>query len=203
MKNKIKSAEMWDERFDSEEYRYGKEANDFLKSNFQEITKGKVLCIGEGEGRNSVFLAKQGYIVTALDYSSTGLKKVEKLALENKVEVELIHADITKYNFEQNVWQGIVSIFCHIDEFSRKEVHKNCVTALSTNGVFLLEGYSPNQLKYATGGPKSLNLLMDLTDIKYELSGLEFLHSQEIEREILEGSLHKGMGSVIQIIGKN
>ena len=202
MSKKIKSAEMWDQRFDSPEYLYGTEPNDFLKSNSKLIPTGKVLCIGEGEGRNSVFLAKQGYKVTAIDYSLTGLKKTEKLTKENQVEVELIHADITEYNLEQNTWQGIVSIFCHIDKVSREKVHKNCVNALAENGVFLLEGYSHNQLKYATGGPKNLDLLMNLKDISKELTGLEFLQSQEIERQLLEGTLHKGFGSVIQIIGR-
>jgi len=202
MSKKIKSAEMWDQRFASPEYLYGTEPNHFLKSNSKLIPKSKVMCIGEGEGRNSVFLAKQDYNVTAIDYSLTGLKKTEKLAKENKIEVELIHADITEYNFEKNKWQGIVSIFCHIDKISREKLHKNCVNALVENGVFLLEGYSPNQLKYATGGPKNLDLLMNLKDISKELIVLEFLQSQEIERELFEGTLHKGLDSVVQIIGR-
>ena len=202
MNDKIKSAEMWDERFASQEYKYGKEPNMFLESHLQKIPKGKVLCIGEGEGRNSVFLAKKGYKVTALDYSIEGLKKTEKLAKENSVDLELIHTDVTKYNFEQSEWQGIVSIFCHLDKDNRKKVHKECVNALSANGIFLLEAYSPDQLKYETGGPKSLELLMDLKDVKEELIGMDFLLSREIVREVSEGSLHKGLGSVIQIIGK-
>ena len=202
MNNKIKSAEMWDERFSSQEYKYGKDANDFIRSNCHLIPKGEVLSIGEGEGRNSVFLAQQGFKVTALDYSIEGLKKTEKLAKENSVDVELIHADVTEYDFGSKKWQGIVSIFCHIEPLNRKKVNNNCVRALDTNGIFLLEAYSPNQLKYNTGGPKSLDLLMDLKEVKNELSGLNFIESQEVVREIFEGSLHKGLGSVIQIIGK-
>jgi len=202
MNNKIKSAEMWDERFASFEYKYGKEANEFIRSNYHLIPKGEVLSIGEGEGRNSVFLAQQGFKVTALDYSIEGLKKTEKLAKENLVKLDLIHADVTEYNFGQKKWQGIVSIFCHFDKVNREKVNNRCVEALKTNGIFLLEAYSPNQLKYATGGPKSLDLLMNLQDIKKELNGLNFQQSKEIVREISEGSLHKGLGSVIQIIGK-
>lgn len=202
MNTKIKSAEMWDTRFDSSEYIYGKEPNDFLKSNFQRLPKGKVLCIGEGEGRNSVFLAKQGYKVTGLDFSLTGLRKTEKLAEENQVEIELIHTDITQYNFQQNKWQGVVSIYCHIHKDYRVNVHKNCVEALTKDGFFLLEGYSPNQLKYATGGPKNVDLLMDLNEMKNELFGLDFILAQETTREVYEGDLHKGLGSVVQIIGK-
>ena len=138
MSKKFKSAEMWDQRFDSAEYLYGTEPNDFLKTNNKLIPKGKVLCICEGEGRNSVFLAKQGYKITALDYSSTGLKKTEKLAKESKVEINLIHTDITEYDFEQNTWQGVVSIFFHIDKTRRKKIHQDCVHALAANGVIHL-----------------------------------------------------------------
>ena len=201
MNPKIKSAEMWDQRFESLEYLYGIDPNDFLKTNYKLIPKGKVLCIGEGEGRNSVFLAKQGYQVTALDYSVTGLKKTENLAKENLVEVELIHADITEYDFSDKKWQGIVSIFCHIHKDFRAEVHRKCKEALTKNGVFLLEGFSPDQLKYATGGPKNLDLLIDLNETKKELSVLDFHVAMDIEREIFEGLLHKGNSSVTQIIG--
>ena len=202
MKNTIKSAATWDERFNSEEYRYGKEANDFLKSSYQQIPKGKVLCIGEGEGRNSVFLAKQGYNVTALDYSIIGLQKTEKLAKENNVNVNLIHEDITKYKFEINAWNGIVSIFCHFDKSNRQKVHKSCVNALAPGGVFLLEAYSPDQLKYGSGGPKTIDLLMELSEVKNELTGLEFIQAHKVERKIIEGTLHNGMASVIQILAK-
>jgi SAM-dependent methyltransferase len=202
MNQKIKSAEMWDQRFGSPEYLYGKQPNDFLKSNYKLIPNGKVLCIGEGEGRNSVFLARQGYQVTALDYSVAGLNKTETLAKENHVEIELIHADLTTYDSSDNVWQGIVSIFCHIHKNLRHVVHQNCFNSLKEGGFFLLEGYSPNQLKYNTGGPKDLDLLMDLKEVKNELKGLDFQISHEIIREIYEGSIHKGLSSVIQIIGK-
>lgn len=202
MDKKIKSAEKWDQRFDSPEYKYGKTPNDFLKNNFDIIPKGKVLCIGEGEGRNSVFLALQGYQVTALDYSLNGLKKTEKLAFENNVNLNFIHADVTNYDFRVDKWQGIISIFCHIHEESRVIVHQKCVESLTKNGIFILEGYSPNQLKFETGGPKDLDLLMDLDKVKNELHGLNFQISHEINRKINEGTMHNGMSSVIQIIGK-
>lgn len=201
MKNKIKTAEMWDNRFNRKEYLYGKKANDFLKSNYQHIPQGNVLCIGEGEGRNSVFLAGKGYNVTALDYSLIGLKKTEKLAKENKVDIRLIHTDITYYEFEENYWQGIVSIFCHLDVSNREKVHNRCVRALAHRGVFLLEGYSHKQLKYATGGPKRSDLLFGLKKIRQELSGLSFPVSREITKELYEGTLPKGKSSVIQVIG--
>lgn len=81
----------WHERFSSEQYIYGKEPNEFVVSASEVLLNGKVLCIAEGEGRNAVFLAKQGHQVTTWDYAQSGLDKTIRLAEEAgvKVNVEL------------------------------------------------------------------------------------------------------------------
>ncbi len=80
---------MWDERYSAEEYAYGTKPNQFLEEHVNQIPKGKVLSLAEGEGRNAVFLAKQGYSVTAVDASIVGLNKARKLAEENSVVLSL------------------------------------------------------------------------------------------------------------------
>ena len=103
---------MWDERYNTEEYAYGKAANNFLEENYTAIPKGNVLSLAEGEGRNAVFLARQGYTVTAVDASQVGLNKAKKLAEEHGVTIELVHADLADFDLGENRWDGIVSIFC-------------------------------------------------------------------------------------------
>lgn len=88
---------MWDERYDTDDYVYGINPNDFLKDNVQAIPKGHVLSLAEGEGRNAVFMAKQGYTVTAVDASAVGLKKAKRLAEKNDVKIECIHADLADF----------------------------------------------------------------------------------------------------------
>lgn len=189
---------MWDKRYSTEEYVYGTEPNDFLKANYKVIPKGKVLCLAEGEGRNAVFLAEQGYSVTAVDSSSVGLRKAEKLAHKRRVQIECIHGDLEHYIIEDDSWDGIVSIFCHLPIDLRKEVYRNIESGLKEAGVFLTEGYSVNQLKYGTGGAKSEELLLTTDIINNELPNLNFKHLEEIEREVIEGFLHNGFGSVVQ-----
>lgn len=101
---------MWDEEYNTEDYVYGREPNDFLKDNYSSIPSGRVLCLAEGEGRNAVFLAKQRYDVTGVDVSSVALDKAEKLASEHGVTVELICADLTAFDLGERQWDGIVSI---------------------------------------------------------------------------------------------
>ncbi len=191
---------MWDERYSSEAYAYGKNPNQFLEENYKVIPKGKVLSLAEGEGRNAVFLAKQGYIVTAVDSSQIGLEKARKLAEENEVSIELINADLADFDLGDYEWDGIVSIFCPLPSALRKELHKKVVAGLKTNGVYLIEAYTPEQLKHDTGGGKSVDLMCTKESLSHELIGLKFKHLIELERDIVEGIYHTGVGSVVQAI---
>lgn len=191
---------IWDERYDVEEYIYGIEPNDFLREMCQKIPKGRVLCLADGEGRNSVFLAEQGYEVTAVDASSVGIEKGRRLAAQRGVEVESIHADLGEFEIEPGSWQGIVSIFAHIPPEARQRIHRQVVEGLVPGGVLVLEAYTPKQLEFGTGGPKVPELTMDLERLTPELEGLEFKLAQEFERDVVEGQFHTGRGAVVQVM---
>jgi SAM-dependent methyltransferase len=191
---------MWDERYSAEEYAYGTNPNNFLEANVSSIPKGKVLSLAEGEGRNAVFLAKQGYSVTAVDSSLVGLNKARKLAEENGVIVEFIHTDLAEYDLGEKKWDGIVSIFCPLPSSIRKQLHKKVEAALKRNGVFLLEAYTPAQLKYGTGGGNSVDVMQSKESLSLELPGLKFKHLIELERDVVEGIYHTGIGAVVQAI---
>lgn len=191
---------MWDERYSAEGYAYGTQPNKFLEENVSHIPKGKVLSLAEGEGRNAVFLARQGYSVTAVDASIVGLNKARKLAEENGVMVELIHADLADYDLGENKWDGIVSIFCPLPSSLRKQLYKKVEAGLKRNGVFLLEAYTPAQLKYGTGGGNSADVMQSKESLSVELAGLKFRHLIELEREVREGVYHTGIGAVVQAI---
>ena len=193
---------MWDEKYDSEDYIYGKQANTFLQENADAMPMGEILCLAEGEGRNAVFLAKKGYQVTAVDASMVGLNKARKLAEENECSIEFVHADLGDYDPGVDKWHGIVSIFCHVPLEIRKQLHKNIVPALKENGVLLLEAYTPAQLAHGTGGPPSEDLMMSAALLQEELPGMVFSHLQQLEREVVEGTFHSGTGAVVQAIGR-
>ena len=191
---------MWDERYSSEEYAYGTKPNEFLEANVNRIPKGKLLSIAEGEGRNAVFLAKQGYAVTAVDASLVGLNKARKLAEENGVSIKLIHADLADYDLGENQWDGIVSIFCPLPSSIRKQLYKKVEAGLKRNGVFLLEAYTPEQLRHGTGGGSSIDTMQSKESLRLELPNLTFTHLIELERSVIEGVYHTGIGVVVQAI---
>lgn len=193
---------MWDKRYSSETYAYGTEPNKFLTEMYDKLPSGRVLCLGEGEGRNAVWLAELGYEVTAVDISEVGLLKARKLATSRGVTITTAHADLAEYEIEAGYWDAIVSIFCHLPPTLRKEVNRRCVEGLRPDGLFLLEAYTPMQLEYETGGPPSAEMMMDVQSLTTELSGLEFLHLQERVREVNEGVFHNGSGAVVQVLAR-
>ena len=191
---------MWDERYDTDDYVYGINPNDFLRKNVHTIPKGRVLSLAEGEGRNAVFLARQGYSVTAIDASKVGLEKAKRLAEENQVNIECIHADLSDFDLGESQWDGIVSIFCPLPPAVRKRLYQNVMRGLKPNGVFLLEAYTPEQLRYGTGGGSSAELMQSRETLMNELADLTFMHLLEMERDVTEGIYHTGLAAVVQAI---
>ena len=193
---------MWDQRYSNEAYAYGTEPNDFLTSMYNKLPKGKILCLAEGEGRNAVWLAEKGNKVTAVDASGIGLQKADKLAKARGVEVTTAHADLADYDIGTQQWDAIISIFCHLPPELRQDVHRRCVKGLRSNGMLLLEAFTPLQLEYKTGGPPVAEMMMDMQSLSSELIDLEFLHLQECVREIHEGEFHNGRGAVVQALAQ-
>ena len=193
---------MWDERYDATEYVYGTAPNDFLVEVADRLPRGRVLCLGEGEGRNAVWLAEQGFAVTALDASGVGLEKARRLAAERGVEIETVHTDLARHHPGRGCWDAVVAIFCHLPPDLRAAVHRRCVAALRPGGALVLEAYTPRQLGLRTGGPPTAELMMDLASLRGELAGLDLEIARELEREINEGRLHQGLGAVVQVLGR-
>jgi SAM-dependent methyltransferase len=193
----------WDERYRAAGYYYGAEPNDFLREQCGEIPRGgDVLCLAEGEGRNAVFLAAQGYAVVAVDQSAVGLRKAERLAALKGVRITTIQADLAEYRIEPDRWDGIVSIWCHLPRALRTEVHRQVVTGLKPGGVLLLESYTPEQLRYGTGGPPTADRMVTLEDLRRDLDGLVFIHAMERERVVTEGTGHTGLSAVVQVVAR-
>ncbi|MGE0115463.1 MAG: cyclopropane-fatty-acyl-phospholipid synthase family protein [Steroidobacteraceae bacterium] len=192
----------WDQRFAEDEYAYGAEPNDFLRSVAAQIPAGPVLCLAEGQGRNAVYLAQQGHEVLAVDQSATGLRRANELAQQRGVSLSTSVADLADFQIEAGHWSGIVSIFAHTPSPLRRRLHQSVSNGLRPGGLFVLEAYTPRQLAFGTGGPKELSLLVTLDALRAELSGLEFVVAQEIERDIHEGSYHNGRSAVVQLLAR-
>lgn len=189
----------WNSKFSRDGYLYGLKPNSFIASKVKLFKKGgKVLCLGEGEGRNAFFLAKRGFDVTAIDASDIGLLKLHQRAKEENLNIQTKCMDLNNWSPDEK-YDAIVSSYLHMHEEDREKLFDNIDESLSIDGVFVAEFFSINQLSYSSGGPKDEKLLYKIEDFKSHYA----FSDADVKEQITildEGKGHQGEASVIRIV---
>ncbi len=199
------ATQFWNERFDKEEFIFGKEPNEYLVEQTKQYLKpgNKVLCIADGEGRNGVWLAKQGMQVTGFDASDIALAKAKQFAKDNQVEVEYTFSDTDSFAWHTNTYDAAVGIFIQFaDPTMRARIFKQTYDALKSGGIFILQGYTPKQLEYKTGGPSLLEHLYTEQLIRDLAKDFQILDLCCYEKELAEGARHTGMSALLGLVAK-
>lgn len=196
------SKDQWDSRYGSEEYVYGTEPNEYLREFLQDRKPGRILFPAEGEGRNAVYAAVLGWQTDAFDQSESGRDKALKLSEEKSVSINYFIASLEEWLPEPAAYDCIALLFVHLPMNLRISVQEKAIKALKTGGFLILEGFTKNQMPRTSGGPKNLELLYDADELKKELGGLELLEYEEVQIELNEGALHKGLADVVHLVGK-
>ncbi|MCU0350357.1 MAG: class I SAM-dependent methyltransferase [Flavobacterium sp.] len=193
--------QFWNERYAASNFAYGKESNQFLKENLHFLPKGKVLFVAEGEGRNAIFAAKNGFEVSAFDYSESGQQKALMLAQEQGVSVDYLVSDVLELPYEKESFDGIVLIFAHFPAEIRKQAHLKLLELLKPGGKIIFEAFGKEQLNYTSGGPKDIDMLFSEGEVRNEFPGISF-DSLSTEKTVLdEGLFHQGEGVVVRFVG--
>lgn len=193
--------EMWEERYGRDEYAYGEEPNAFFKASLDRLpAPGRLLLPGEGEGRNAVYAARQGWKVHAFDFSAAGRDKALRLAERHGVHIEYEIADYESAHIEAAAYDAVALIFTHMHRSIRRAVHRRLMTALKPGAHLILQAYSQEQLRYGTGGPPTEEMLYTVEDLREDFSGLHIVELEKVEAEIHEGQYHTGLASVIRLI---
>jgi len=194
----------WNERFSAPDYVFGTAPNAFLAANAARLKRGqRALCVADGEGRNSVWLAEQGLDVTAFDFSPIGLDKARKLAASRAVRVRYDLASVYDWRWPTNTFDVVAAIFVQFaDPPMRTFMFERMARALKPGGLLLIEGYTPKQLKYGTGGPKQVDQLYTEGLLRESFAGFEVLDVREYEAELDEGSRHRGMSAVVDFVAR-
>jgi len=192
---------MWDERYQTPEYIFGDQPCQWLIMNQHRLPQsGRALALGDGEGRNGVFLAELGFEVTSVDLSEVGLNKARDLARKRGVTIQTVQADLEHYEIEAESQDLIVSIYCHLPDAIRKLVHERAEVALKPGGLFILEAFHHSQLKYQSGGPKTTDLLYDLDALLGDFQTLQILEAFDGLCYLDEGARHSGIGHIVRLV---
>lgn len=199
------NSQFWDQRYADSDYIYGVEPNQFLTEQQHYFQPGmKTLVVGDGEGRNGVWLAAQGLEVLSVDLSSIGLQKASALAKQQQVQIKTLCTDLTSWEWSEATYDLIVSIYVHFSPEVRPKLHQAMLTALKPNGLLILEAFNLLQLqyqsKYNSGGPKISSMLYEADMLRKDFYGGHILELTETITELDEGKAHHGKASIIRLI---
>jgi SAM-dependent methyltransferase len=194
----------WEERFGAPEYIFGKAPNYFLASRKSLLpSTGKVLAVADGEARNGVWLAEQGLEVTSLDFSPTAQDKAVALARERGVKVTFIRADVHDWEYPPAAFDVVVEIFTQFSSpAERARKWAGMRKALKPGGLLIVQGYTPKQLEYGTGGPKQVENLYTRDMLLEAFGDFHDVKIVEEELEMHEGTSHGGMSAVIGLTAR-
>lgn len=194
----------WNQRYAADDYLFGTEPNHWLREHAAVLPpRGRVLCVADGEGRNSVWLAQQGHAVEAFDISPNAVAKAARLAAQRGVVVRLAQAGCDDFAWPDGTLDGVVAIFVQFaTPAERTRLFERMVRALRPGGVLMLLGYTPKQLEYRTGGPPWVEHLYTEPLLREAFAALEIVQLQAFEAEIHEGTGHAGRSALIGLVAR-
>jgi SAM-dependent methyltransferase len=194
-------SEMWDKRYADTKYVYGRNVNVFFKEQLDQLEPGYLLLPGEGEGRNAAYAA-QNWKVDAFDYSKQAVENSKAFFSAHGVNVNMYQASILNHPLLTSKYDAVGVLYLHLNPEQKSLAYSFIVDALKPGGIVMMEVFSKKQLKRNTGGPKNVDWLYDLDDIREDFSELDFLHLEEVEIDLSEGPLHNGKAMVIRFVGR-
>ena len=197
----------WNERYSKDEFAFGNQPNNYLKEQLEKLNVGTILFPAEGEGRNAVFAANLGWTVSAFDISMEGKKKADRLAKINNVTIDYQVGDLQEISFDTEQFDVIALIYAHFPANIKSLYHKTLDKYLRNGGVVIFEAFSKRHIDYVSknenvGGPRDLESLFSIEEIKSDFANYDIIELKEKEIELSEGLFHNGKGSVIRFVGR-
>ena len=201
------SANKWDERYNGEQFAYGKEPNLFFKEWLDKYEPATILMPADGEGRNGVYAAQTGWQVTSFDQSREGQTKALQLAAEKGVTIDYIVGDLGDLSFSPENFDAIGLIYAHFDADKKAAFHTQLDGYLKPGGIIILEAFSKAHLDFIAldpkvGGPKEAGMLYSTAEISRDFGNYEILVLEDAEVVLSEGEYHNGKGAVVRFVGR-
>jgi SAM-dependent methyltransferase len=198
------AAAHWNTRFAGHDFLFGTEPNQWLRDHAAVLPSGgRVLCVADGEGRNSFFLARIGFAVDAFDISNVAIAKAQRLAAASSVTVTYQLADCDSFPWKTGAYDGVAAIFVQFaDPVMRSRMFARIIDSLKPGGILILQGYTPKQLEYKTGGPSNVDNLYTEAMLRGAFAQLTVLELRAYENEITEGTGHRGRSALIGMVAR-
>lgn len=191
--------DFWNARFGAEDMVYGYGPNAFFEAQLAKLTPGRILLPGDGEGRNAVHAALQGWSVRSFDASSVGVQKALALASKKNVTIEAEWGDASDWAPSEQ-FDAIALCYLHLSEALRSGFHARVAQWLKPGGTLILEGFGPGQLSHSSGGPKSRSMLFTTDMLAADFCELKatLLTTEKVVLD--EGPYHQGPAEVTRMV---
>lgn len=195
------NSENWNDKYNTKDYIFGKDPNVFFKQELDKLISGRLLMIGEGEGRNAVYASQKNWHVDAIDISINAKNKAISLANEKNVKLNYLIEDFLITNMKPDFYNAAGFIFVHLNRKQRKKISIKIWESLKIGGKIVVEVFSKNQINYNSGGPNDVELLYNTDEILEDFNCFKTDFLEQTEYIIREGKTHNGLVNVIRFVG--
>ena len=197
----MSASEFWNERYQVSDYIFGIEPNDFIKDVTPAAKEGqRAYAPADGEGRNGVYLASIGYDVTSIDVANLAVDKAIALAKNKGVAINAMIGDAINTGFDDAAFDVIIVCFMHFMPDDHDRFMEENKRLLKPGGIFIMEGYTIDQIPLKSGGPKNPDMMMSADKLANSFDGYELAILREQRRMLDEGPRHQGEAATVQIM---
>jgi len=193
----------WDERYAASRNLFGDDPSPLLREMRPRFLPGmKALAIGDGEGRNGVWLARLGLDVLSIDLSAVALDRARRRAQDAGVTLRTLQTDILAWKWPVEAFDLVTLIFVHLPSAARQRLHRSMRRAVKPGGLIVLEAFHRDQLECGSGGPSDPDLLYTRAEVEHEFSGFEILRCTQIDTDVVLDGVPQGKGSAVHFVAR-
>lgn len=152
-------ADAWDDRYRDTELVWSAGPNQFVEAICRDLPPGRAIDLAAGEGRNAIWLAEQGWQVTAVDFSAVAIDKARQIAERRGVEIDAQAADLASYEPTPGGYDLVVVAYLQLAEAELSPILRRAAAAVAPGGTFLLVNHDLENLERGHGGPQHASVL--------------------------------------------
>ena len=193
---------LWNDRYGGGVHIFGKEPNVYFQSKLDTLTTGNIYLPGDGEGRNGVYAAKNGWNVTSVDFSKIALDRAKEFAAHRDVNLDFQFINLITEELPQNKYDVVAVSFLHFNGKNKGIVYRKLKNTLKVGGYLILECFSREQVKLNSGGPRKKDSLYTVEELKSYFEDFEFIEAVDIKTQLHEGEGHQGDAYVVRIFAR-
>ncbi|MBU0473905.1 MAG: methyltransferase domain-containing protein [Bacteroidetes bacterium] len=192
----------WNDRYGGSDFLFGKKPNEYFKSKLENLQIGKLYLPGDGEGRNAVYAAQNGWDVFSVDFSDVAIKRAQNFAEEKNVKVNIGFSNLITAELPQNEYDVLGVSFLHFNDENKKIVHNKLKESIKVGGYVILECFSEEQIKLNSGGPRKKDSLYTKEELKKYYTDFEYIELEETKIVLDESDGHRGDAYVVRMFAR-